>query len=145
MPAWGWFIDSRGARRCATLGLVFWGVSTLICGFAPNYLVLLGGPALLDISEGFLWPLSNVLTARWFPVSERGRAQSVWLGAINLGFALSGFVINGAIGAGLARRVLPAVRAGAGDLRARRLVPAARRPVNQQADVGGRTVAHRGR
>jgi MFS family permease len=99
MPAWGWFIDKSGARRCATLGLVFWGVSTLICGFAPNYLVLLGGRALLGISEGFLWPLSNVLTARWFPVSERGRAQSVWLGAINLGFALSGFIINGAIGA----------------------------------------------
>lgn len=54
MPAWGWFIDKYGARRCATLGLVFWGVSTLICGFAANYLVLLGGRALLGISEGFL-------------------------------------------------------------------------------------------
>jgi MFS family permease len=99
MPAWGWFLDKYGPRRCATFGLVFWGVSTLICGFAPNYLVLLGGRALLGVSEGFLWPLSNVLTARWFPVSERGRAKSVWIGAINLGFALSGFVINGAIGA----------------------------------------------
>jgi MFS family permease len=99
MPAWGWLIDKFGVRRCATVGLVFWGISTLICGLAPNYLVLLGGRALLGVSEGFLWPASNVLTARWFPLSERSRAQSVWIGAINLGFALSGFVINGAIGA----------------------------------------------
>jgi MFS family permease len=99
MPVWGWLIDKFGARRCATVGLVCWAISTLIAGLAPNYLALLGGRALLGVSEGFLWPVSNVLTARWFPLSERGRAKSVWIGGINLGFALSGFVINGAIGA----------------------------------------------
>jgi MFS family permease len=100
MPLWGSLIDKYGPRRCALGGLVFWGISTLIAGFAANYMALLGARALLGISEGFLWPISNVLTARWFPLSERGRAKSVWLGGINLGFALSGFVISGAISVG---------------------------------------------
>jgi predicted MFS family arabinose efflux permease len=78
--------------------VVFWGISTLIAGFAGNYTILVAARALLGISQGFLWPVSNVLTARWFPLAERGRAKSVWLGGINLGFAVSGFVVTGAIG-----------------------------------------------
>lgn len=97
MPVWGLLIDRFGPRRCALAGLVFWAVSTLIAGFAGTVPVLLGARALLGVSEGFLWPLSNALTARWFPLGERARAKSLWIGAINLGFALSGFVITGAI------------------------------------------------
>lgn len=98
MPVWGSLIDRFGPRRCVLVGLVFWGISTLIAGFAGNYTILIIARALLGISQGFLWPVSNVLTARWFPLAERGRAKSVWLGGINLGFAISGFVISGAIG-----------------------------------------------
>jgi MFS family permease len=100
MPVWGWLIDRFGPRRCVLAGLVFWGISTLIAGFAGTYMVLVIARALLGVSQGFLWPVSNVLTARWFPLAERGRAKSVWLGGINLGFAISGFVISGAIGFG---------------------------------------------
>lgn len=98
MPVWGALIDKFGPRRCAATGLVFWAISTLICGLAPNYGVLLFGRALLGVSEGFLWPLSNAVTARWFPRSERARAKSVWIGAINLGFAVAAYLINAAIG-----------------------------------------------
>jgi MFS family permease len=98
MPLWGLAIDRFGPRKCALVGLGFWAVSTVIAGLAGNVPTLLGARALLGVSEGFLWPLSNALTARWFPLSERGRAKSVWIGGINLGFALSGFVISGAIG-----------------------------------------------
>lgn len=97
MPLWGMAIDRFGPRRCALVGLAFWALSTLIAGLAGNVAVLLTGRALLGVAEGFLWPLSNALTARWFPLSERGRAKSVWIGGINLGFALSGFVVTGAI------------------------------------------------
>jgi MFS family permease len=99
MPLWGMLIDRFGPRRCALFGLVFWAISTLLAGLADNVPVLLTARALLGVSEGFLWPLSNALTARWFPLHERARAKSLWIGAINLGFALSGFVITGAIGA----------------------------------------------
>jgi MFS family permease len=97
MPFWGILIDKFGPRRCAVTGLVFWAISTAIAGLAPSYGVLLVGRALLGVSEGFLWPLSNALTARWFPRSERSRAKSWWIGAINLGFAVAAYVVNGAI------------------------------------------------
>lgn len=98
MPVWGMLIDRFGPRRCVIAGLVFWGISTLVAGFAGSYTVLVVARALLGVSQGFLWPVSNALTARWFPLAERGRAKSVWIGGINLGFALSGFVITGSIG-----------------------------------------------
>ncbi|UIJ59195.1 MFS transporter [Amycolatopsis acidiphila] len=97
MPVWGILIDKFGAKRCAVTGLVFWAVSTTIAALAPNYGVLVVGRALLGVSEGFLWPLSNALTARWFPRSERSRAKSIWIGAINLGFAVAAYLINAAI------------------------------------------------
>lgn len=98
MPVWGYLIDRFGPRRCAVTGLVFWAISTTIAGLAPGYGVLLFGRALLGVAEGFLWPLSNAVTARWFPRSERSRAKAVWIGAINLGFAVAAYLVNAAIG-----------------------------------------------
>lgn len=98
MPVWGTLVDRFGPRRCAVYGLTFWGLSTLIAGFAGGFTMLLVSRALLGAAEGFLWPVSNALTARWFPLSERGRAKSIWINGINLGFAVSGFVVTTALG-----------------------------------------------
>ncbi len=98
MPVWGMLIDRYGPRRCAIVGMCFWGLTTLAAGLSVDVPMLLVARAALGVAEGFLWPMSNALTARWFPHSERSRAKSVWIGGINLGFAISGFVITGAIG-----------------------------------------------
>lgn len=98
MPVWGILVDRFGPRRCAVYGLIFWGLSTLLAGFANGFAVLLVSRALLGTAEGFLWPVSNAVTARWFPLSERGRAKSVWINGINLGFAASGFVVTAGLG-----------------------------------------------
>ncbi|MFI6349158.1 MFS transporter [Streptomyces sp. NPDC050560] len=97
MPVWGMLIDRYGPRRCALIGMTFWGLTTLAAGVAANVPTLLIARGALGVAEGFLWPMSNALTARWFPHAERSRAKSVWIGGINVGFALSGFVITGAI------------------------------------------------
>lgn len=98
LPVWGILTDRFGPRKCAVAGLTLWAVSTLIAAFANGLPVLLSSRALLGAAEGFLWPVSNALTARWFPLSERGRAKSVWINGINLGFAISGFLVIGVIG-----------------------------------------------
>jgi MFS family permease len=100
MPVWGMLVDRYGARKCAVAGLTLWGVSTLIAAAANGMAVLLVSRAILGGAEGFLWPVSNALTARWFPLSERGRAKSIWINGINIGFAVSGFLVNGVIGLG---------------------------------------------
>jgi MFS family permease len=97
MPAWGALVDRYGPRRCAIAGLTLWGLSTLLAAAANGLPVLLVSRAVLGAAEGFLWPASNALTARWFPLSERGRAKSIWINGINVGLAVSGFLVNGVI------------------------------------------------
>src|ERR1700742_4372050 len=71
MPVWGTLVDRYGARRCSIAGLILWGLSTLLAAAASGMAVLLISRAILGAAEGFLWPASNALTARWFPLSER--------------------------------------------------------------------------
>jgi MFS family permease len=100
MPVWGTLVDRYGPRKCALAGLTLWGLSTLLAAAANGLAVMLVSRAILGGAEGFLWPASNALTARWFPLSERGRAKSIWISGINVGLAVSGFLVNGVIALG---------------------------------------------
>jgi MFS family permease len=97
---WGTLVDRYGPRKCALAGLTLWGLSTLLAAAANGLAVMLVSRAILGGAEGFLWPASNALTARWFPLSERGRAKSIWISGINVGLAVSGFLVNGVIALG---------------------------------------------
>jgi MFS family permease len=105
MPVWGALVDRYGARTCSVAGLVLWGLSTLLAAGSNGLTMLLISRAILGTAEGFLWPVSNVLTARWFPLSERGRAKSIWINGINVGLAVSGFLVNGVLALGSWRAV----------------------------------------
>lgn len=97
-PIWGVLVDRIGPKQCTIYGLFLWGVSTAIAALAQSYAMLLVSRVVLGLSEAYLWPASNALTARWFPLSERGRAKSIWINGINIGLAISGFIVNGLIG-----------------------------------------------
>jgi sugar phosphate permease len=92
---WGWLTDRFGPKRCGVVGLIFWGVSTALAAISPNFTMLFISRCLLGLSEAFLWPVSNSLTARWFPYSERGRAKSIWINGVSIGAGIAGFVILG--------------------------------------------------
>ncbi|WP_436664325.1 MFS transporter [Alicyclobacillus acidoterrestris] len=94
---WGWLTDRFGPKRCAIVGLSIWGVSTLMAAVSPNFSVLFISRIVLGFSEAFLWPVSNALTARWFPLDERGRAKSIWINGVSLGSAIAGFVVTALI------------------------------------------------
>jgi MFS family permease len=76
------------------IGLMGWGISTALAALAPNFEVLFVARILLGLCEAFLWPVSNSLTARWFPLSERGRAKSVRINGTNIGPGITGFLIT---------------------------------------------------
>lgn len=90
---WGWIVDRYGPKRSAMVGLVMWAGSTLLAAVTPNFEILFISRIILGFSEAFLWPVSNALTARWFPLNERGRAKSIWVNGTNIGPAISGFVV----------------------------------------------------
>jgi MFS family permease len=91
---WGWLVDKFGPKRCAIWGLSLWALSTLLAAVTPNFEILFISRIVLGFSEAFLWPVSNSLTARWFPIHERGRAKSIWVNGTNIGPAISGFVVT---------------------------------------------------
>ncbi|WP_067929388.1 MFS transporter [Alicyclobacillus shizuokensis] len=97
-PIWGLLVDRIGPKQCTVYGLMLWALSTAMAALAQSYAVLLVSRIVLGLAEAYLWPASNALTARWFPLSERGRAKAIWINGINIGLAISGFVVNGLIG-----------------------------------------------
>jgi MFS family permease len=91
---WGYFTDRLGPRLCAIIGLSGWGLSTAMAAMAPNFETLFISRILLGLTEAFLWPVSNSLTARWFPLNERGRAKSIWINGTNIGPGITGFLVT---------------------------------------------------
>jgi sugar phosphate permease len=86
--AWGFLVDRFGPRRCAIAGTLCWGAVLLLSshvGGIKEYLLI---RFLLGVAEGNLWPVSNALTNRWFPVREHSRVQAFWITGAPLGTAV---------------------------------------------------------
>lgn len=75
--AWG---DKSGPRNLLTRIVLWWSVFTSLTGAAANYMWLLIVRFLFGAGEAGAFPNSSAAIARWFPASERGRAQGfVWM------------------------------------------------------------------
>ena len=86
--AWGFLVDRFGPRRCAIAGTLCWGAVLFLSsrvGGITEYLLI---RFLLGVAEGNLWPVSNALTNRWFPVREHSRVQAFWITGAPLGTAI---------------------------------------------------------
>jgi sugar phosphate permease len=85
---WGFLVDRFGPRKCVIAGTLVWALllflSSLV-GDIQEYLLI---RFLLGAAEGNLWPVSNALTNRWFPVREHSRVQSFWITGSTLGTAV---------------------------------------------------------
>lgn len=90
----GWMTDKLGPRKCGIIGNCGRVVGTLMFALSPNLMFLLIARAVLGLSEGFCWPVSNSLTARWFPMKERARGKSYWMAATAVGPGVSGFLVG---------------------------------------------------
>jgi sugar phosphate permease len=80
--------DAFGPRRMLIAGSTVWGALMLVMGGLSSYGWMLASRILLGIAEGpqFSWILKIV--SRWFPRSEHGRANTIWLAGSPLGSAI---------------------------------------------------------
>jgi sugar phosphate permease len=80
--------DVFGPRRMLVVGSTVWGVLMLIMGSLNSYASMLTARIVLGIAEGpqFSWILKII--SRWFPRSEHGRANTIWLAGSPLGSAI---------------------------------------------------------
>ncbi|TDL72435.1 MFS transporter [Rhodococcus qingshengii] len=84
-PLGGWMTDKFGARVMITVALFSWSLFTLATGFAWSFVSLLLVRFLFGLGEGPFYPASMSTIRDNFPLNERGRANSFFLSAQNVG------------------------------------------------------------
>src|ERR1700744_5143121 len=70
--------DQFGRKRLFVIGLVAFGVTSILCALAPSEEFLVGARALQGIAGALLVPGSLAIVAATFSGSERGKAVGTW-------------------------------------------------------------------
>lgn len=84
--------DRFGRRRIFVLGVVWFAVGSLLCGFAPNAAVLVAARALQGVGGALLTPGSLALIQGSIRPGDRARAVGLWSGLGGVGAAVGPFV-----------------------------------------------------
>ncbi|WP_127355009.1 MFS transporter [Actinacidiphila soli] len=85
---WGFVLKRFGPRTSMLVGTGIWVVALALPPFVHSLNQLYGTRILLAIGEACFYPVAHTLTARWFPMHERARANASWLSGIFVGSAL---------------------------------------------------------
>lgn len=77
-----WLGDRTGQRKLLVGIVAFWSVLTILTGFAPGLVILMGIRFVFGAAESGSFPTLSRCLARWFPQGERARANGIlWMGA----------------------------------------------------------------
>src|SRR5580704_2859929 len=85
MLAWGYLVKRIGPRRVMLLGSGIWVIALAVTPFVHTIPQLYGTRIALGAGEACFYPVAHTLTARWFPIQERARANASWLSGIFVG------------------------------------------------------------
>lgn len=88
--------DYHGRRLMFTWGLVGFGLTSVMCGLAPNMEMLIAGRLLQGVAGAILVPGSLAIITSNFSGEEQGRAFGVWAGA-SAATAIFGPPLGGAL------------------------------------------------
>ena len=94
----GALTDYHGRRRMFAIGLVAFGITSVLCGLAPNMESLVVARVLQGAAGALLVPGSLSIITATFDGAERGRAFGVWASATaattTLGPIVGGFLVD---------------------------------------------------
>jgi MFS family permease len=85
--------DKYGQRAVITRIVIWWSAFTALSGSVSNFWVLLAVRFLFGVGEAGAFPNISGALSRWFPPSERARAQGAVWGASRLGGILAPLAI----------------------------------------------------
>jgi MFS family permease len=85
---WGFVLKRLGPRRAMLIGTAIWVLALALPPFVDTLGELYGTRVLLAVGEACFYPVAHTLTARWFPMHERARANASWLSGIFVGSAI---------------------------------------------------------
>jgi MFS family permease len=92
MFPWGYIVKRIGPRRAMLIGSGIWVIALAITPFVHTIPQLYLSRILLGIGEACFYPVAHTLTARWFPIQERARANASWLSGIFIGSTVASSV-----------------------------------------------------
>jgi MFS family permease len=85
--------DRIGPRRVLTRIVLWWSAFTSLTGLVTGFIPLLAARFFFGVGEAGAFPNSSIAVARWFPISERGRAFGIMFMAAQLGGALAPLLV----------------------------------------------------
>jgi MFS transporter, ACS family, glucarate transporter len=88
----GWLGDVKGPRRVLTRIVLWWSACTMLTGAARGFQSLLTIRFLFGAGEAGAFPNIARSFSRWFPTSERGRANGVMFLGSRMGGMLSALI-----------------------------------------------------
>lgn len=88
----GMLADKFGRKPVFQWSMVFWGVGSLLCGFAQNVEQLMIFRVLLGFGMGMEFPIGLSMVSEIVPAKSRGRYVAVLEGFWPLGFIAAGIV-----------------------------------------------------
>jgi sugar phosphate permease len=81
--------DRFGPRKTMCIALVAWTVPVVMAATAKTLVVLYVSRFLLGLGEAMHYPMLVAFVKNWFPIQERGRANSAWILGQMLGIAVA--------------------------------------------------------
>ncbi|MBA3261475.1 MAG: DHA2 family efflux MFS transporter permease subunit [Thermoleophilaceae bacterium] len=90
----GSFGDIFGERRVFALGVLLFGLTSLVCALAPTIEILVAARALQGTAGALLTPAALAVIVATFPPDERGKAVGAWTAWGGIGTVL-GPVVGG--------------------------------------------------
>lgn len=85
--------DRLGARKVLTRIVLWWSAFTALTGLATGYQSLLAIRFLFGVGEAGALPNTGIAIANWYAPAERGRALGIALMAMQIGGALTPFLV----------------------------------------------------
>ena len=90
----GWWGDRIGTRRVLTRIVIWWSSFTMFTAGAFSYGSLLVIRFLFGVGEAGAWPNAAKTFSRWFPVTERGRAQGIFFMGAHLAGGITPLLVT---------------------------------------------------
>lgn len=85
----GWFIDRFGTRTGFAVIMGWWSIATILHAFGDGLTSFAIYRILLGAGEAGSWAACVKAVSQWFPVRERGLANSVWGSGVSAGQIVS--------------------------------------------------------
>ena len=82
LPATDWCSSVFGRKKFFLFCIALFGISATVCGFAPNFEVMILGRIFQGLGGGCLIPLSQAILLESYPKSEQPKAMSIFSSGI---------------------------------------------------------------